>query len=454
MAKQSSKTTKKKRKSSFPTLLITKYMGSKKAILDFVAKELIKLTEPGDILVDLMAGTHTIGYAMKNRCKIVANDIQRFSLVIGETLLNYNPEKKFDGVLLDTFRRFYISNLRHLSELFSKGFYLEGQLFERAEENSNIWVRYRDFCEGYPHFMRETPLYGWDEEFTMLFEPHRVNAYQTLNKLEPYSLFTLYYANTYLGVQQAAEVDSIRAAIDKLCDQWLPQQDNFEEIDAYRLRCMLVSALIAVLNKINPGPGHWAAFPHVNDRNCKYLINQRKMSVWDIFLDRVREFERSLAKNPSDHGEHIVMTEDYVNFMDEVKEYIRQAKIVYLDPPYSQGHYSRFYHLIETLTCYDYPSISFAGRYRADRHQSPFAQKQAVGNAIGKVCEIAREGGALLVTSYSRGGVVQDDEAFRAILENYYPAKNIKLKRLSSVHSKLGQAKRMKTEEYLFTCKP
>lgn len=437
-----------------PTLLVTKYMGSKKAILEFVASELIKLTKPGDIIVDLMAGTHTIGYAMKSRCKMIANDIQRYSRVIGETLLNYYPEPRFEGVLLDTFRRFYVANARHLADIFGHGLQREQEMLSSNSGTKFSWFEYREFCESYPYYLRETPALGWQDEFSLLFGHRRVEAYRTLNKLEPYSLFSLYYANSYIGVQQAAEIDSIRCAIDKLCDLWLPQRDELKHVDAYRLRCLLISALIGVINKINPGPGHWAAYQHVSDHNLEYMKTQRRQSVWDIFIDRVREFENNILSNPSDMGPHIVMTEDYVNFMEEVHEYIRQARVVYLDPPYSQGHYSRFYHLIETLVLYDYPEISFSGRYRTNRHQSPFAHKEKVASAIGKVCEIAREGNAVLVSSYSKGGVIPDDKAFRKILEEYYPPKNVSVKKLISVHSKLGQANRMKTEEYLFECKP
>jgi len=436
------------------TLLVMKYMGSKKAILDFVANELIKLTNPGDILVDLMAGTHTIGYALKKRCKLVANDIQRYSRVIGETLLNYNPEPRFEGMLLDIFRRFFIANMRHLADLFDYGLRREQDMLAMEPGQRISWASYRDFCESYPHHMKTTTVIGWPEEFTLLFSQRRLEAYRTLNKLEPYSLFSLYYAGSYVGVQQAAEIDSIRCAIDKLCDQWLPERDDFKNVDAYGLRCMLLSALIGVVNRINPGPGHWAAYPHVSEKNCNFMMAQRRISVWELFLRKVFKFENDLADNQSQYGPHIVMTEDYVNFMEEVHEYIRQARVVYLDPPYSQGHYSRFYHLVETLTLYDYPDIAYKGRYRTDRHQSPFAHKEKVNNAIGKVCEIAREGGAILVSSYSRGGVVPDDDAFRSILEKYYPSKNISIKKLSSVHSKLGQAARMQTEEYLFSCKP
>jgi len=328
----------------------------------------------------------------------------------------------------------------------------EQKLIGTDKRHKVNWLEYREYCDDYPYYMRPADFSAWDDDFNMLFSPNRVDAFRTFNKLAPYSLFSLYFANTYLGALQAAEIDSVRFAIDKLCDQWLPDNTHID-IDSYKLRCMLISALISVINRINPGPGHWAAFPHPSESNLKQILTQRRLSVWDLFREKVSAIESSLNKNRSDCGPHIIMTENYANFMDEVKEYIRRARVVYLDPPYSQGHYSRFYHLIETLTQYDYPQISHMGRYRTDRHQSPFAHKSQAARAIGKVCELSQEGSADLVISYSHGGIIDNDEEFRAILEAYYPAKNILLKKLSAVHSKLGQSKRMKTEEYLFTCK-
>lgn len=436
-----------------PTLVITKYMGSKKAILPFVVEELTRLTEPGDIIVDLMAGTHTIGYAMKSRCRMVANDIQRYSMVIGQTLLNYEPQPRFEGDAKSALRRLYLSNVRHLEGLFEPALKRERAMLSMESGRRPTWLTYQGFCEGYPHYARQTPAPDWPEEFLILFSPHRLTAYRTLNKLEPYSLFSLYYANTYVGIRQALEIDSLRYAIDKLCDQWVVGRPE-SGYDSFLLRCLLMCALIGVVNRINPGPGHWAAFPRVSPRNREWVVSQRRLEVYDLFIQKVAEIETALVKNLSPHGPHIVMTEDYVAFMREVHEFIRKARVVYLDPPYSQGHYSRFYHLLETLTKYDYPEIGYTGRYRKDRHQSLFAQKDKVAQAVGHICEVSRDARTLLVISYSQGGVIPSADAFRAILEQYYPSAKIELKSLASVHSKLGQTERMKTEEYLFTCRP
>lgn len=437
-----------------PTLVVTKYMGSKKAILDFVVQELTNITEPGDIIIDLMAGTHTIGYAMKQRCRMVANDIQRYSMVIGQTLMNYNPQPRFEGEIRTALRRLFLSNARHLEGIFEPALRTERTLLSADPgRRQSSWTVYRDFCDSYPHFMREKLVEGWPDDFVLLFSSHRLEAYRTLHKLEPYSLFSLYYGNSYVGVKQALEIDSLRYAIDKLCDEWVVERPD-SGFDPFLLRCLLMAALISVVNRINPGPGHWAAYPLVSQRNRDWIVSQRRIDVYDQFIQKVTEIEVALLKNLSPFGPHICMTEDFVTFMNEVHEYIRQAKVIYLDPPYSQGHYSRFYHLLETLTLYDYPEIAHTGRYRTNRHQSPFAQKEKVAGAIGQICEVARDAKTYLVISYSMNGIIPTSDAFRAILEQYYPSDRIDLKTLDSVHSKLGQTERMKTQEYLFTCRP
>ena len=63
-------------------------MGNKEKLLDFIIPEIEAITLPGETICDLMAGTSSIGYALKKRNKIIANDIQYYSYVVGKTLLS------------------------------------------------------------------------------------------------------------------------------------------------------------------------------------------------------------------------------------------------------------------------------------------------------------------------------------------------------------------------------
>ena len=73
-----------------------RYMGNKGNILDFLIPEIENITEPGDIICDIMAGTNSIGYALKKRNIIYSNDIQYYSYVIANFMLGNHPIPSID----------------------------------------------------------------------------------------------------------------------------------------------------------------------------------------------------------------------------------------------------------------------------------------------------------------------------------------------------------------------
>lgn len=66
---------------------VLRYMGGKNRLLPFILPEIEALAPPGAPVCDLMAGTHAVGYALKARHPVLANDVQGYSRVIGEALL-------------------------------------------------------------------------------------------------------------------------------------------------------------------------------------------------------------------------------------------------------------------------------------------------------------------------------------------------------------------------------
>src|ERR1700741_1850606 len=73
--------------SQYPTLQLIKYMGSKREIIDFVAGTIDSLIEPGEALLDLMAGTGSVAYAIAEKHPVITNDIQEYSRTLSEALL-------------------------------------------------------------------------------------------------------------------------------------------------------------------------------------------------------------------------------------------------------------------------------------------------------------------------------------------------------------------------------
>jgi adenine-specific DNA-methyltransferase len=65
-------------------------MGSKLKLIDLIVPKLEQMVSKGDAVLDLMAGTHAIGYALKPNHPIISNDIQEYSKIIGKGRIENN----------------------------------------------------------------------------------------------------------------------------------------------------------------------------------------------------------------------------------------------------------------------------------------------------------------------------------------------------------------------------
>lgn len=102
-------------RSPYPRMHTLRYMGSKLALVDIIAP-IVHEYAAGRGVVDLMAGTHAIGYALKPHARVWANDVQHYSQVIGQALLG--PCKLAPGQLVHQLAREYLARQR-------KGFFEE-----------------------------------------------------------------------------------------------------------------------------------------------------------------------------------------------------------------------------------------------------------------------------------------------------------------------------------------
>lgn len=86
-----------------------------------------------------------------------------------------------------------------------------------------------------------------------------------------------------------------------------------------------------------------------------------------------------------------------------------EADLIYADPPYSRYHYSRYYHVLETIARGDEPSLSInpatgkasRGIYRNDRYQSNYSKKSTAKAAFKALFKAAANAAPALMLSYS-----------------------------------------------------
>jgi adenine-specific DNA-methyltransferase len=113
-----------------------------------------------------------------------------------------------------------------------------------------------------------------------------------------------------------------------------------------------------------------------------------------------------------------------------------ERAIVYADPPYSKDHYSRYYHVLETLVKYDYPQASGAGRYRPDRFATPFSLKRQVQRAFDSLFARIAERDWSLVLSYPSNGLVPEAD-LHALVAAHFRDTRLAVRR-PIAHSTLG----------------
>jgi adenine-specific DNA methylase len=140
-------------------------------------------------------------------------------------------------------------------------------------------------------------------------------------------------------------------------------------------------------------------------RPKRHLIKQiqqdRSQSVFDILSKWLRRY----ASLPRRGKEHSVLRGDYA-----ILEQEKNIAVVYADPPYTRDHYSRYYHVLETMCLRDNPGLSklpgpsgevSRGMYRVDRYQSPFCIKTQAPGAFEKLFALVRNLNVPLLLSYS-----------------------------------------------------
>ena len=86
-------------------------MGNKNKLLDFIVPEILKLSEKGQTVCELMCGTCCIGYALKDQRTVYENDIQYYSYIIARGLIENNGFNINKTIALNDLEKAYKDNL-------------------------------------------------------------------------------------------------------------------------------------------------------------------------------------------------------------------------------------------------------------------------------------------------------------------------------------------------------
>lgn len=417
---------------------IMKYMGSKRELLPDIRNEVESLIDEGQGVLDIFAGTGSVGLYLKDKFNIVSNDIQSYSGVICDALISSSSKKlSFTSKeALKQIKKYFNKNQAELISLFSNTLKVSDEF---AETEKKSWTdkgrkTYIKFTEEFPSPLNkfQTKNKELEELYGMYLERGKKNS------LFPYLQTTFLFAETYFSFGQCIDIDSLRYAIDKYFKD--PIEKN-----------IALTALIYAHSYCSSGTGHFAMFRDLKDvKSINDVFLYRDRDVWSYFEKKFLEITEFHTYTPK--RKHCSLSMDYVELLND-KSISKKYKLIYADPPYSFVHYSRFYHATESLVRYDYMMPEFKGRYRTDRHQSPFCQAQNVKGAFNELIKAAAENQKIILLSYADTGMIPLPEIMNLIKEH---GCSTKLHEVDYDHSTMGREghKSNQIKEYLITVFP
>jgi len=381
---------------------IVKYMGSKRELIEYLVRGISEVY--GDECVcDLFAGTSVLSGAIGHSVPIHSNDIQEYSAVFAKTYLS-NYDWNLYPDLVETIAGRAQDIVNHVHTV-----YPELVFKYNAELSLN--------------------------EFNALEQEQQELIYNDFNEVE-HHLFIKNYSGTYWSFEQCLWIDAIRTAA-------------MEYIHSPVYYPILSSLMFAMAYNAQ-STGHYAQYRDAYDINSMNdIIIYRNKQILPYFKKKMKEFMNVLGKNELNH---VVTTLDYRDCLDALPE----QSLIYADPPYAFVHYSRFYHALETLVKYDYPEVAHKGRYRNDRHQSPFCKRTTVSDAFKVLFEKTREKRSKLILSYSNTGMIALEKILHLAEKTFSNQYHIKTKAVNYTHSTMGRLddKSREVKEYLIIAYP
>lgn len=371
---------------------VIKYMGSKAAILPFIAAELVKVHSSGRPFVDLFAGAGAISGGFGNVGKIISNDIQEYSAVIASTYLK-RAEKIGNFNIVELAANIAAKNLADLPSDLKYHAEIKLSEFNKIEQKNRALLK-REF--DYSHH-----------------------------------LFTRVYSGTWWSAEQCVWIDAIREVLDLLLTNGDIRREDFN----FGLTCLMHAMAYS-----SQGTGHYAQYRDAKDEAGMADINKyRRVSVPAIFTRKFDSLLKWNLQNVIDYN-HELIAMDYRDCLAGL-----EPSVIYADPPYAFVHYSRFYHAMETIVKYDYPEIQHIrnlivkGRYRTERHQSPFCIKSQVRGAFGDLFDGVKNSGSDLLLSYSNTGMMNIEELMALAASKLGDGYKVWFDHMSHTHMTMGR---------------
>lgn len=373
------------------------YLGSKLRLAPAIADALDEADATRGTVLDLFAGSGTTALALAGHRSVIASDIQEYSRVICSALLTCRPPPADTIAAFEERMHTNLPIMEALRDAVAPLVDFEQEALQACsrgdadaicavlEQGSIFATEQGRPAEGSPRLQRR------------LREVVSRMRRAGLSK-SPLATAVRYFGGAYFSYAQAVELDALAAVAHGALPPGLGD--------------VFTAALLSTASDTVNTVGKTFAQP-IRPRNKQGMVKHHLLSK--IYRDRQRDVKsaylswlKRYAVNPPPTHKHAVVRADY---RDALKRFASQCAVVYADPPYTRDHYSRFYHVLETIALRDNPTIANGlksgdaqlsrGLYRDDRHQSPFCIRSQASGAFRELFGLAAHGGAQMVLSYS-----------------------------------------------------
>lgn len=188
------------------------------------------------------------------------------------------------------------------------------------------------------------------------------------------------YGGHYFSPLQAMKLDALRRCLPKEGDAWK----------------VALASLIEGASTCAAAPGHTAQPFQPTVTALPYL---REAWLRDVQLPIRSSFLAIGATAALSKGR------SFVGDAFDVADSLQDGDVAFIDPPYSSVHYSRFYHVLETICAGDPVEVSGRGRYpsAAKRPRSDFSMRGQAAGAFAKLLEKVASKGARAIVTFPAG---------------------------------------------------
>ena len=434
------------------------YLGSKLRAVDPIRRAVSAVAPVGQPVCDLFAGSGIVSLALGSDWDVTSVDIQEYSRVLCNGLTNAPPNAGGEGASL--------CNQANAGSLRSELRFALADLL--VHEQKCLTEAAGGSVESLCDLLEYGSLLPLNASRNM--PPTLRNELSVaIGKLDalglargPQTVVTRHFGGRYFSWKQAIDLDAALAEIHSL-------DHNFRDF-------YLSAAFVVASDIVNTVGKHFAQPIKLRDSNghpkrhlVKQTLRDRALNVFDSY----RACCRSLAAIRQSHRLHRAVKSDYLDFL---KDDNTPFAAIYADPPYTRDHYSRYYHVLETMAVRDDPEVATTkirsngmprlsrGVYRLQRHQSPFCIPTKAPGAFDHLFSAVAKRRVPLILSYSpyqastgnRPRLLTIDQLFYMAKRYYKEVEIVPVDGIS--HNKLNLSERNVDVEYpaevLISCSP